>query len=91
VCDQPHPLKLKAVISKYVTYSSSHLSFLRLLCIPSLVVNSWRFCHYGSRSAAEGRAKEALDGIMSLWQAGYAATDIIQTLFRVSVIRPDLW
>ena len=35
-------------------------------------------------SAAEGRTKEALDGIMSLWQAGYAATDIIQTLFRVS-------
>jgi len=50
VCDQPHPLKLKAAIN----------------------------------SAAEGKTAEAVDVVMSLWNDGYAATDIIQTLFRVT-------
>jgi replication factor C subunit 2/4 len=35
-------------------------------------------------SVSEGRAKEAQAIIVKLWNDGYAATDIIQTLFRVS-------
>ena len=31
-----------------------------------------------------GEVKAAVDVIMELWGSGYAATDIIQTLFRVS-------
>lgn len=50
VCDQPHPMKLKAVIER----------------------------------AQAGRTKECQDIIMELWSSGYAATDIIQTLFRVT-------
>lgn len=30
-----------------------------------------------------GKMKDAQDIIMGLWSAGYAATDIIQTLFKV--------
>lgn len=36
-------------------------------------------------SVLAGNTKQALDVIVSLWDAGYAATDIIQTLFKVSV------
>ncbi|KAJ1430677.1 replication factor C 37 kd subunit [Ochromonadaceae sp. CCMP2298] len=32
----------------------------------------------------EGKMKDAQDIIMGLWSAGYAATDIIQTLFKVT-------
>ena len=35
--------------------------------------------------AREGRTHEATDIVMALWNSGYAATDIIQTLFRVRV------
>jgi hypothetical protein len=35
-------------------------------------------------SVTEGRAKESQAIIVKLWNDGYAATDIIQTLFRVS-------
>ena len=49
VCDQPHPLKLKAAIER----------------------------------CREGKTKEAQDIVIALWHSGYAATDIIQTLFRV--------
>jgi replication factor C subunit 2/4 len=31
----------------------------------------------------EGRSKDALDIVANLWGSGYAATDIIQTLFKV--------
>lgn len=50
VCDQPHPIKLRALI----------------------------------QSAREGRTKAATDVVLELWGFGYAATDIIQTLFRVT-------
>mmetsp|Transcript_39820 Transcript_39820/g.40609 ORF Transcript_39820/g.40609 Transcript_39820/m.40609 type:complete len:339 (+) Transcript_39820:48-1064(+) len=50
VCDQPHPVKLRAVI----------------------------------QSVREGKTKDAIDVISALWTSGYAATDIIQTLFRVT-------
>jgi replication factor C subunit 2/4 len=32
----------------------------------------------------EGKTIEALDAVMALWGSGYAATDIIQTLFKVT-------
>ncbi len=32
----------------------------------------------------EGKMKEAQDIIIALWSSGYAASDIIQTLFRVT-------
>ena len=35
--------------------------------------------------AREGRAREACDIIAGLWASGYAATDIIQTLFKVGI------
>lgn len=35
--------------------------------------------------------KEAQDVIMTLWSAGYAATDIIQTLFKVRAIYTMLY
>ena len=35
--------------------------------------------------AREGKTHEAVDIVMKLWQSGYAATDIIQTLFRVRI------
>jgi replication factor C subunit 2/4 len=35
-------------------------------------------------SVTEGKMKDAQDIIMGLWSAGYAATDIIQTLFKVT-------
>lgn len=50
VCDQPHPVKLKALI----------------------------------QSARDGHTKAATDVILELWGFGHAATDIIQTLFRVT-------
>lgn len=50
VCDQPHPLKVKAALEH----------------------------------ARVGRTKEAMDGIGGLWSDGYAASDIVQTLFRVA-------
>jgi replication factor C subunit 2/4 len=50
VCDQPHPQKLRAAVTK----------------------------------ARDGKTAEALNIVMTLWQSGYAATDIIQTLFRVT-------
>ena len=34
--------------------------------------------------AREGKFNESLDVVMGLWKSGYAATDIIQTLFRVT-------
>lgn len=34
--------------------------------------------------ARDGRTKEAQDIIIGLWSAGYAATDIIQVLFRIT-------
>jgi replication factor C subunit 2/4 len=34
--------------------------------------------------AREGRTAESLEIVMTLWGSGYAATDIIQTLFRVT-------
>jgi replication factor C subunit 2/4 len=34
--------------------------------------------------AIEGKTIEALDAVMALWGSGYAATDIIQTLFKVT-------
>jgi replication factor C subunit 2/4 len=49
VCDVPHPVKMKAVVSL----------------------------------SRDGRMKEAQDVLMALWGSGYAATDIIQVLFRV--------
>ncbi|CAM9490745.1 unnamed protein product [Ectocarpus fasciculatus] len=38
----------------------------------------------------DGRMKEAQDVLMGLWASGYAATDIIQVLFRVTRTSPDL-
>jgi DNA polymerase III delta prime subunit len=35
-------------------------------------------------SAAAGRTKEAVDVVVALCSSGYAPTDIIQTLFRVT-------
>jgi hypothetical protein len=40
-------------------------------------------CSSFAHSAQKGLTKDAQDVIMSLWGAGYAATDIIQTLFKV--------
>ena len=37
-------------------------------------------------SLQQGRMKEAQDVVMKLWAAGYAATDIIQTLFKVRFV-----
>ena len=34
--------------------------------------------------AFEGKTREAVDIVMDLWSKGYAATDIIQTLFKVT-------
>lgn len=34
--------------------------------------------------AREGKTAESMEIVMTLWGSGYAATDIIQTLFRVS-------
>lgn len=34
--------------------------------------------------ALEGKTKECVDVVSDLWSKGYAATDIIQTLFRVT-------
>ena len=34
--------------------------------------------------ARQGAAKEAMDSVSSLYNDGYAASDIIQTLFRVT-------
>jgi len=39
------------------------------------------FCYYRVR---EGKMKEAMDVIMNLCNDGYAPTDIIQTLFKVT-------
>eukprot|EP01035_Chromulina_nebulosa_P017140 gene17140-22654_t len=50
VCDQPHPMKMRAAVDK--------------IC--------------------EGKARDALDVIAALFSNGYAATDIIQTLFKVT-------
>ena len=50
VCDQPHPLKVRA----------------------------------GIDMALAGRTRDAADIVIDLWSKGYAATDIIQTLFRVT-------
>lgn len=50
VCDQPHPLKVRAAIDM----------------------------------ALNGRTRDASDVVIDLWSKGYAATDIIQTLFRVT-------
>ena len=36
------------------------------------------------QKARDGKTAECLDIVMALWGSGYAATDIIQTLFRVS-------
>lgn len=36
------------------------------------------------QSALEGKTREAVDIVMELWGKGYAATDIIQTLFKVT-------
>lgn len=64
VCDQPHPLKLKATIEKCV------------LCFDALILIFMHRCRHGE-------VKAAVDVILELWGSGYAATDIIQTLFRV--------
>lgn len=40
--------------------------------------------------AIEGKAIAALDGVMALWGSGYAATDIIQTLFKVTKGHGDM-
>ena len=50
VCDQPHPLKVRASIERIL----------------------------------QGKTKEAVGIVMELWGKGYAATDIIQTLFKVA-------
>ena len=50
VCDQPHPLKVRASVERIL----------------------------------EGKTKEAVGIVMDLWGKGYAATDIIQTLFKVT-------
>ena len=36
------------------------------------------------QKAREGRTSESMEIVMNLWGSGYAATDIIQTLFRVN-------
>ena len=46
---------------------------------------------FPSLSVQKGRMKEAQDVIMTLWSAGYAATDIIQTLFKVRAIYSMLY
>jgi len=42
-----------------------------------------------SISAREGNTSRCQDIIMELWGSGYAASDIIQTLFRVSTVSCD--
>ena len=42
--------------------------------------------HYFRFSLRKGGLREAQDIIMGLWAAGYAATDIIQTLFKVTIL-----
>jgi Replication factor C C-terminal domain len=37
--------------------------------------------------AREGKTAESMEIVMTLWGSGYAATDIIQTLFRVSQVK----
>lgn len=71
-----------------VSYSLLNgFTFLKILkCIfNGLVLLSWSILEYhGIHSRAkEGRTHAAQDVVMGLWSAGYAATDIIQTLFRV--------
>lgn len=38
--------------------------------------------------AREGKTAESMEIVMTLWGSGYAATDIIQTLFRVRHVTP---
>jgi replication factor C subunit 2/4 len=76
VCDQPHPLKIKSVLQRFGLSLSLPPSLSLPLSHPCLC----SLC----LSAMNGQCKDGIDIIMSLCGQGYAATDIIQTLFRVT-------
>ena len=70
-------------VSAPISYSLYYADFLVCCwyCILQLLLTQNMLLWF---SVLQGKMRDAQQIIMSMWSAGYAATDIIQTLFKVS-------
>jgi hypothetical protein len=75
---------LSIYLSLYISiYLSMYLSVSLYIYLSIYLSISFYLYLSAACSVQEGRMREAQSVIMDLWAAGYAATDVIQILFRV--------
>jgi hypothetical protein len=79
VCDQPQPMRIKAALELFVS---------TILYSPTLSAALTPSSSSTPRRVQQGHMREAQAVVMAMCSAGYAATDIIQTLFKV---KPSLF
>ena len=82
VCDQPHPLKIRSALDQ--TRKGKMQGAQVCISLPSSTNNLYFLNNVLTPSYLPFNAGlQSQDIIMGLWSSGYAATDIITTLFRV--------
>ena len=89
VCDQPHPAKLRECILRSAEHPLIYIYMSQFRCVYAKQLMHQNIPSRSSAlfwsvlSACNGNTVACQRVVMDLWGAGYAATDIIQTLFRV--------